>query len=132
MTRPSDKEVQTVEVVNQVQRRRWSVAEKMRMVEESYLPGMSVSYVARQNGVSPSLLFRWRKLMSDGGKVAVGSGGDVVKASEARELKKRIRELERMLGKKTMEVEILKDALEVAREKKLISRIPLLPKDGIL
>lgn len=70
--------------------------------------------------------------MSDGGKVAVGSGGDVVKASEARELKKRIRELERMLGKKTMEVEILKDALDVAREKKLISRIPLLPKDGIL
>lgn len=58
MTRPSAKEVQTVEVVNQVQRRRWSVAEKMRMVEESYLPGMSVSYVARQNGVSPSLLFR--------------------------------------------------------------------------
>jgi hypothetical protein len=28
-----------------------------------------------------------------------------------------------------MEVEILKDAIEIAREKKLISRMPLLPKD---
>ena len=34
-----------------------------------------------------------------------------------------------MLGCKTMETEILKDALELAREKKLISRIPLLKKD---
>ena len=131
MTRPSGNEIPTVEVVNQVQRRRWTVNEKLRMVEESYFPGMTVSYVARKNGVAPSLLFRWRKLMSEGGKVAVGSGDSVVSAAEARELKKRIRDLERMLGKKTMEVEILKDALEIAREKKLISRSPLPFKDDI-
>jgi transposase len=52
-----------------------------------------------------------------------------VPSSEVKELKRRIRELERMLGRKTMESEILKDALEIAREKKLISRIPLLKKD---
>ena len=47
--------------------------------------------------------------------------------SEVKKLKKQIRELERQLGKKTMEVEILKEAVDIAREKKLISR-PVSPK----
>jgi len=129
MTRPDANERYTVEVVTEVQRRRWSTQEKMRIVEESFHPGLSVSYVARKNGVAPSLLYRWRKLMSEGGMVAVKSDDSVISAAEARDMKKRIRELERLLGRKTMEVEILKDALEVAREKKLISRTQLPFKD---
>ncbi len=108
-----------------VQRRRWTLAEKVRIVEESSQPGMSVSYVARRYGIAPNLLFRWRKLMSEGGKVAVQADDRVVSAVEARALRKRVQDLERLLGKKTMEVEILKEALDVAREKKLISRTPL-------
>lgn len=108
-----------------VQRRRWTLAEKIRIVAEASQPGMSVSYVARQYGIAPNLLFRWRKLMSEGGKVAVQADDQVVSAGEARALKKRVRDLERLLGKKTMEVEILKEALDIAREKKLISRTPL-------
>jgi hypothetical protein len=42
---------------------------------------------------------------------------DVVPASEARKLEDRVRELERLLGRKTMEVEILKEALDLARTK---------------
>ena len=125
MSRQSGNEFLTVEVVNTVERRRWPLAEKLRIVEESSRPGMSVSYVARKYGVAPSLLFRWRKLMSEGGKVAVQADEEVVSVSENRALKKRVRELERLLGKKTMEVEILKEAIEIAREKKLISRTPL-------
>jgi transposase len=34
-----------------------------------------------------------------------------------------------MLGKKTMEAEILKEAVEIARSKKWIARAPLLPTD---
>ncbi len=37
-----------------------------------------------------------------------------------------------MLGKKTLEAEILKEALEVAREKKLLLRAPLSEKDDSL
>ena len=81
------------------------------------MPGMNVSYVARRNGLSPSQLFRWRKLMSDGGKTAVQADDQVVGAGEVRALKKRIRDLERMLGKKTMEVEILQEAMDCARKK---------------
>jgi transposase len=72
--------------------------------------------VARKYGISPSQLFRWRKLMAERGKVAVGADDAVVSAQE-RELKCRIRDLERALGRKTLEVEILKEAIEVAREK---------------
>ena len=125
MSRQNANEFATVEVVNMVQRRRWPLAEKLRIVVESLLPGMSVSFVARKHGVAPNLLFRWRKLMSEGGKTAVQADDQVVSASEFRALKMHVRELERLLGKKTMEVEILKDAIEIAREKKMISRTPL-------
>ena len=125
MARHSANEYPAVELVTSVQRRRWTLAEKLRIVEESSQPGMSVSYVARKHGIAPNQLFRWRKLMSEGGKAAIEANDHVVGASEVRALKKRIRDLERLLGKKTMEVEILKEAIELAREKKLISRTPL-------
>lgn len=132
MSRQSANDYPTVEVVNVVQRRRWSVADKVRMVEEASQPGMNVSYVARKYGIAPNLLFRWRKLMSDGGKAAVQADDKVVSISESKALKKRIRDLERLLGKKTMEAEILKEALEIAREKKLILRTPLPFEDDSL
>ena len=37
------------------------------LVEAAMQPGMTVSAVARLHGVSPSLLFKWRQLMSQGG-----------------------------------------------------------------
>jgi transposase len=77
------------------------LSEKLKAVEETRSSGMSVSYVARKYGIAPSLLFRWRKLMAEGGQEAVRSDDAVVSAAEVRELKKRIRELERVLGKKT-------------------------------
>lgn len=121
-----------IEVITSVQRRRrWSVAEKLQMVEESELPGMTVSYVARQNGVSPSQLFSWRRLAREGKLSAIQAGEEVVPASEVKHLNAKIRELERILGKKTMENEILKDAVKLAHEKKLISRMPLLPKEDM-
>ena len=70
--------------------------------------------------------------MSDGGKVAIQADDQVVSAAEAKALKKRIRDLERLLGRKTMEVEILKEAIDIAREKKLISRSPLPFEDDSL
>ncbi|CAH2806315.1 MAG: Mobile element protein [uncultured Caballeronia sp.] len=42
---------------------------------------------------------------------------------------KEIKELQRLLGKKTLEVEILKEAVEWDRSKNLIARSPLLPGD---
>jgi transposase len=47
-----------------------------------------------------------------------------------RQLEERIRELERLLGRKTLEVEILKEALAAARAKKPLLRWPLSELDG--
>ncbi len=119
-----------VEVITSVQRRRrWTAEQKRVMVEEAELPGMSISSVARKYEVHPNQLFQWRRLMREGALVAARSEESVVPFSEVKQLRVQIRELQRLLGKKTMEVEILKDAIEVAREKKLISRMPLLGKD---
>jgi transposase len=122
--------MKSVEVIVGVQRRRrWSATEKRAMVQETSQPGMSVSAVSRKYGIHPNQLFRWRRLAEEGALSAVGSEEGVVPASEVRDLKKHIRELERLLGRKTMEVEILKEAVRIGREKKLILRVPLLPED---
>jgi transposase len=120
--------VERVEVLGPVQRRRrYSVDEKLRVLEEAAVPGMTISFVARRHGISPSLLFHWRRRMAEGGKEAVRADDAVVSAAEVRALEKRIRELERVLGRKTLENEILREAVKVAHEKKLISRLPSLP-----
>ena len=42
-------------------RRRWSNADKGRIVGESFAPGAVVSEVARRHEISPQHLFAWRK-----------------------------------------------------------------------
>ena len=115
-----------VEVITSVQRRRrWSTEEKVRIVEETYLPGNSVSLVARRHGIAGNQLFTWRRLMAQGALTAAGAGEEVVPASELRAAHQQIRELQRLLGKKTLEAEILKEALEAAVPgKKLLLRSP--------
>lgn len=121
---------ETIEVITTDQRRRrWSIEEKSALVRRTYEPGMSVSLVARESGVSAGLLFQWRKLDREGALVAVSAGEAVVPASELAAARAEIAKLQRVLGKKTLENEILKEAVEYAAEKKWIARSPLLPKD---
>jgi transposase len=120
-----------VEIITGVgRRRRFTTEQKLAVVAETMQPGMSISYVARRHGLSPSLVFRWRRLMTEGGQEAVRADDDVVSAGDARRLEERVRELERLLGRKTMEVEILKEALDLARSKKLISLSGLPARDA--
>ncbi len=86
-------------------------------MEETLHDSESISAVARRNGVAPNLLYRWRKLMLEGGSVAVAQDDSVTGNKIVREMDARIRELERQLGRKTMEVEILKEALDKSRLK---------------
>ncbi|MFC5555979.1 transposase [Methylobacterium iners] len=72
-------------VITSVQRRRrWTTEEKVRLVEETFLPGQSVSLVARRHGISANQLFTWRRLMARGAFTAAGAGEEVVPASELR------------------------------------------------
>ena len=119
-----------VEVVTSVQRRRrWTPEQKLEIVKQTNEPGSSVSLVARQHGLTAAQLFQWRKAYLEGSLVAVGANETVVPASELQEAIRRIKQLESALGRKTLENEILKEAVDFAKAKKWIARSPVLPGD---
>jgi transposase-like protein len=123
--------IDRVEVITSVQRRRrWSAEEKTRIVQETYAPGMSVSLVARRYGIAPNQLFSWRRLYAEGALSAVGAGEEVVPASEYRALQHQVRELQRLLGKKTLENEILREALDLVQPKKTAVAVALARSRG--
>lgn len=73
----------------------------------------------------------WRKLAAQGALTATASQEELVPASEYKALQNQVKELQRLFGKKTMEGEILKEALEISSvSKKHLLRSLLLPKDG--
>jgi len=112
-------------------RRRRTPAEKLAIVAETQEAGVTVSLVARRHGIAPNQLFLWRRLASQGALTATQSEEPVVPASEYRSLQGQVRELQRLLGKKTMEAEILKEALEFSSgSKKHLLRSLSWPKDG--
>ena len=56
-------EVEVIEPARPGRRRRFTAEEKRRIVEETAVPGQSVSSVSRRYGVSPSQVFKWRRLV---------------------------------------------------------------------
>ena len=117
-----------VEVVTSVQRRRrWTPEQKLEIVKQTNEPGSSVSMVARQFGISAAQLFQWRKAYLQGSLMAVGANETVLPESELQEAMRRIKQLEGALGRKTLENEILKEAVDFAKAKKWIARSPVLP-----
>ena len=73
--------------------------------------------VARQHGLTAAQLFQWRKAYLEVSLVAVGANETLVPASELQEAMRRIKQLEGALGRKTLENEILKEALDFANAK---------------
>ena len=119
-----------VDVVTSVQRRgRWTPEQKLEIVKQTNEPASSVSMLARQFGITAAQLFEWRKAYLQGSLMAVGANETVVPASELQEAMRRIKQLEGALGRKTLENEILKEAVDFAKAKKWIARSPALPGD---
>ncbi|MCT7098900.1 IS3 family transposase [Salmonella enterica] len=117
-----------IDVLGPEKRRRRTTQEKIAIVQQSFEPGMTVSLVARQHSVAASQLFLWRKQYQEGSLTAVAAGEQVVPASELAAAMKQIKELQRLLGKKTMENELLKEAVEYGRGKKVDSARALIAR----
>lgn len=109
--------------------RRFSFEQKKQMLEEAQTPDSSMSEVARKYSLSPSQLYQWRRAMEDGGHEGLKSNEKLVPESEYKKALARIRELERALGRKTVDNDILKEAVEIARKKKWIPPSPLSSED---
>ncbi len=74
---------EVVEVVCSTQkRRRWTAYEKQQIVQETYHPGVTVSYIARRHGIPPSQLFYWRKIVEKSALTGIKAEDEVVPQSE--------------------------------------------------
>jgi len=78
---------------------------------------LTLAELARELSVSPSVVRRWLRLSTNGAAAAVRADEEVVPVSELRAAHQRIRELERALGKKAMEIEILQAARDEVKKR---------------
>ena len=98
--------------------RRLFTAEFKRQQIDRVLRGeLTAAELSRELGVSRPLIQKWKYLVTKGAEAAVGSNGDVVPVSELRAAQQRIKELERALGRATMENEILRAAREEVKKR---------------
>jgi transposase len=104
--------------MNQVKhRRRWTFFQKLRVAQEASVPGMTVTSVARKYGIAPSQLFRWRKLLLNGGQEIDSAGDQGFAYGELLDLKRRMGELERLLGRATVENELLRQTVVLGQSR---------------
>lgn len=78
---------------------------------------ITVAELAREVSISPQLVRQWQRLSTNGSTAAVTANEEVVPVSELRAAQQRIKELERALGKKAMEIEILQAARDEVKKR---------------
>jgi hypothetical protein len=78
--------------------------------------------LGRELGISRALLARWKSLITSGAETAVRANEPVVPASELKVAQQQIRELQRLLGKKEVELEILRAARDEVKKKTTLLR----------
>ena len=85
-----------------------SAEEKWEIVQEGLRSG-NISETCRKHGIAANLWYRWKDEAEQGAKAALGgrSAAGGVDEEQAR----RVKQLERMLGRKQLEIEILKNVL---------------------
>ena len=97
-------------------RRARSLSEKIAIVRETLVPGVTAAHVARRHGVSINLLYYWRRVYKD---IAAAELEAAEAASpdeqQLADLRLQVRNLERLLGQRTLEVALLREQLEGAK-----------------
>jgi transposase len=81
--------------------------EKWQIVQEGIKSG-NVSETCRRYEISPTLFYRWKDEAEQGAKAALGGRSAAFAETEK---DRRIRQLERTLGRKSLEIEILKNVV---------------------
>ena len=84
--------------------RTWTVPQKLEIALAGLRGDQSVAEVCREHQISENLYYAWREKLLEGGSERL-SGKE--ERTELAELRERVRDLERALGRKTYELEIL-------------------------
>jgi transposase len=98
-------------------RRRFSAEFKREQMARVGRNELTIAELSRELAIDQSVVRRWKHLIERGSETAVAANEDVVPASALRTAEQRIRELERALGRKTMEVEILQAARDEVKKR---------------
>jgi transposase len=88
--------------------RSWTAKQKIEIVLAGLRGDRSVKEVCREHAISETLYYGWREKLLEGGREALA--GKEERQGE-KELRRKVRELERALGRKTYELEIAGEAL---------------------
>ena len=91
--------------VQRAPKRLWSPEKKMAVLQ-AWQDGTPLEEVCRTHGVHASQVYKWKRALDRG----LQDRGALVPKSQVIALQKRIEELERALGRKTLELDVLKKA----------------------
>jgi transposase len=88
--------------------RTFTAQQKLEIVLAGLRGDVSVKELCRQHEIAETLYYSWREKLLEGGRGALAGKSE---RQGERELRKRIGQLERALGRKTYELEIAGEAL---------------------
>lgn len=89
-------------------KRRWKPEDKLVLLEE-WRNGTPLEEVCRRHGVAAAQMYKWRRDVEKGLK----DKGEMVPKSQIASLQKKVEDLERALGRKSMEVDVFKKIFEL-------------------
>ena len=94
-------------------RHRRSLTEKIAIVRESMMPGMSAAHVAKRHQIALNVLYYWRKVYREIVETDLTAAPSPTAGLEGEiaDLQLQVRNLERLLGQRTLEVALLKERL---------------------
>lgn len=88
---------------------KWSCEQKVAIVLEG-IKSSNVAELCHQNGASQAQLYRWRETFLEAGKKALSSAYE---GNKKKQVQTQISELERIIGRLTIENQILKKTEEL-------------------
>lgn len=98
-------------------KRTYSMAFKRQVVEELLSGGATMGQLSRRYDISSGLIGHWRDRYMEG-KLVEG------KSANVKALESKIRDLEQMVGRLTMDNELLKKAMEYTVQKRRENSLP--------
>ena len=97
-----------IELATRRNYRKFTAQQKLEIVLAGLRGDRTVKDVCREHEIAETLYYSWRDKLLEGGREQLAGKSE---RQGERELAKRIRELERALGRKTYELEIAGEAL---------------------
>jgi transposase len=97
-------------------RRVFSAEFKLETVGRISSGEKTMAELSRELEVQAAVLRNGMRLVERWGKTAVAAGEDVVSASRVRELGQQVKQLQRLVGKQAMTIEILEAAREIVKK----------------